>query len=132
MNLHKSHRMGRTMLNGIAKGQTPKLNTGTRRQASDLCPNDRISRRAQWREARAKWKAKYPGRSILQSRLARWKRRVAKAEAEGWSCVGYWRGVVKRYETRLRKQHDSANTEASGGGPLAQPLKSADSRRPLD
>lgn len=40
MNLHKSHRMGRTMLNGIAKGQTPKLNTGTRRQASDLCPND--------------------------------------------------------------------------------------------
>ena len=39
MNLHKSHRAGRTALNGIAKGQTPKLNTGTRRQASDLCPN---------------------------------------------------------------------------------------------
>lgn len=43
MNLHKSHRMGRTMLNGIAKGQTPKLNTGTRRQASDLCPNVKVS-----------------------------------------------------------------------------------------
>ena len=38
-NLHKSHRVGRTTLNGIAKGQTPKLNTGTRRQASDLCSN---------------------------------------------------------------------------------------------
>lgn len=31
------------MLNGIAKGQTPKLNTGTRRQASDLCPNVKVS-----------------------------------------------------------------------------------------
>lgn len=38
-NLHKSHRVGRTTLNGVAKGQTPKLNTGTRRQASDLCSN---------------------------------------------------------------------------------------------
>lgn len=32
------------MLNGIAKGQTPKLNTGTRRQASDLCSNEKGER----------------------------------------------------------------------------------------
>jgi hypothetical protein len=42
-NLHKSHRTGRTVMNGIAKGQTPKLNTGTRRQASDLCSNSQVS-----------------------------------------------------------------------------------------
>ncbi len=42
MNLHKSRRAGRTALNGVAKGQTPKLNTGTRRQASDLCPNTEV------------------------------------------------------------------------------------------
>lgn len=41
--LHNSHRMGRIMLNGVAKGQTPKLNTGTRRQASDLCSNAEVS-----------------------------------------------------------------------------------------